>query len=128
MTKYSESLRHSNTLPNKAFSRPRGSHSYNRQKQLSDFLDQSSNFFFTKDVDQIWDEHDIAQNGFMLADDIKPFLDEIACVVKMKGGKGDGGFLKSGLKNWFYSYQQIDRDQNGYLSKKEMAELFKMVF
>jgi len=42
---------------------------------------------FKKDLDEMWNEHDVDQNGYLDRDEAQPFLDEVAKIIDKERAK-----------------------------------------
>ena len=77
---------------------------------------------FSKDIDTLWEQHDVDKNGYLDKVEAKKFLDEISKVICQDRAK----FYNP--DNFETLFEQFDDDGNGFLSKSEMCTFIKMTF
>lgn len=83
-------------------------------KKLSEYL-KKYQVKFSKSLDDIWEETDIDNNGYLDRSEAKEFLNKVTGVIEEERAKNYN------LDEFEDLFDQYDEDDNGYLSKMEMS-------
>ena len=92
------------------------------QKTFTYFLEGYS-VTFSKDLDQLWMQHDVDGSGWLDKSEAKLFIEKLVeCIDDRE---------RAALydpQNFEIIFNQFDEDKNGFLEKSEMSVLIKKVF
>ena len=91
----------------------------NQKNSFSSFFKKKSNLKFKRPLDEIWNEADDDQNGFLNKEEAPKFLQKVAEIINTdrKNNYDESSFDQM--------FEKFDEDKNGYLSKAEMAQFLK---
>lgn len=73
-------------------------------------------------LDDLWQEFDVDQNGFLDKSEARPYLDEVAKIIQQDRAQC---YDRTKFEEYFVEF---DEDKNGFLSKNEMSQFIKLVF
>merc|ERR1711908_134235 len=77
---------------------------------------------FSKDIDVLWDTHDIDRNGYLDRKEAKTYLDDIYKIIDKDRASN---YDKAKFDEVF---DKFDENGDNFLSKSEMSVLIKKVF
>ena len=77
---------------------------------------------FSTPLDELWQQNDNDNNGYLDKEEAKEFLDEVVKVIQKNRKRN---YDKTKFDQYF---EQFDEDRNGFLSKGEMSQFIKIVF
>ena len=83
---------------------------------------RTSKIVFSKSLDDLWIEKDADGNGFLNIDEAKEFLLDIQKIIENDRAKNFD------MQELPVLFEKFDEDNNGYLTKGQMAQLIKLVF
>jgi len=77
---------------------------------------------FTKDIDQLWNQHDLDHNNYLDKDEARTYVAELyECIIPERKENYDASKFDD-------TFSKIDTDGNMYLSKAEMSIFIKKLF
>lgn len=77
---------------------------------------------FTKDLDHLWETHDVDQNGYLDRSEARKFVKEIQRVIDKERAQFYDESKFDAL------FDRFDENNDRFLSKSEMAVFIKKVF
>ena len=83
-------------------------------------MSDNENKMIQECIDEIWQEYDRDNNGYLDKDECKKFI--LSTVDEMKGVP-----LPKGELDFDSCFDEIDTDNSGHISKEEMVNLFRKV-